>query len=90
MSSERSYKVKNHQYGIIRYNKKKKKICIQIILRSANCIKAHTTNFPHFTSKHKVEISAKKEKIGKKIQKKKEIGSNTGNKIGKKEKKASL
>lgn len=38
---ERDHKVKNHVYGIIKYNIRKSKICAYIISKYANCRRNH-------------------------------------------------
>ena len=50
---------------------------------------AHAANSPHCTSRHKAEISARKEKKAKEIQKEKEMAGNISNKVGEGEKEAS-
>ncbi len=85
----RSHKVENHQCGVMGRNKGKKKICVHVTPRCANCMGAHAANSSRCTSRHKVEISARKGKKTKEIQKEKEMVSNTGNKVDKREKEAS-
>lgn len=50
---------------------------------------AHAANFSRCTSRHKTEISVKKDKKAKEILKKQEPASNTSNKIDGKQRKAS-
>lgn len=84
------YKIEDHHFGVVGYRKRKENICVYIIPKYLNCMRAHAANFLNCISSHKAEISAKKEKKAKEIPKEKELASNTDNKMDKKKKKTSL
>lgn len=81
-----SYKIKNYQCGLAKYNKKKEKICTYIILKYANYSKTYITNFLHYILKHQIDIKVKREKKTKEKEKEKMQAKNVSNKVKKKEK----
>lgn len=84
------HKIEDHQYAVIRYKKDKGKICIHVIPKCANCTRAYATNFSRCILTHKAEITVRKEKKTKEIEKEKEEACNNANEVEEKEKKASL
>lgn len=64
-------RMKDHQCGIVRYQKKELKICVYLISKLVNCIMAYRLNFSCCNSRYKVEISVRKKKKLKKLKNKK-------------------
>ena len=56
------HKVEEHSCGVAGCNKGKGKICVHVDVKCANCGGNHTANSPRYTSRHKADIEAKKEK----------------------------
>ena len=83
------HKIEDHQCGVAGCQKGKRKICVHVTSKYANCIGAHAANSSQCISRHMAEISARKEKKAKEIQKKKVLAGNTSNKVGEKEREAS-
>lgn len=65
------YKLEKYSYKVVDSNKKKEKICIQVIVKYVNCKRNYTTNFLQCTLKHKANIEVKKKEKKKKLKKKK-------------------
>lgn len=47
---------------VVGCKKSKRKICVHVIARYANCRGNHIDNSPHCTSRHKADIETRKEK----------------------------
>ena len=73
------HKVEDHQCGVTGCKKGKRKICVHVTPKCANCTGAHAANSPRCISRHKAEINVRKEKKTKEIQKEKEKASSTSN-----------
>ena len=84
-----SHKVEDHQCGVIGCKKKKSKICIYVIPKCANLMRAHAANSSRCVSRYKVEIDVKKRKRAQKIENEKESPSSICNKVDDEEKEAS-
>ena len=82
-------KIEDHPCGLAECQKRKRKICVHVTPNYANCIEANAAISPHCISRHKAEITARKKKKAKEIQKKKEPAGNKGNKVGEEEREAS-
>ena len=64
-------KIKDHQCGVAECQKGKKKICVHVTPKYANCMGTHATNSPRYISRHKAEINAREKKRLRKFRKKK-------------------
>lgn len=54
--------MEDYQCGVKRCQKRKEKICIHFTSKCANYKGPHAANFLYYTSRHKVKISAIKER----------------------------
>ena len=61
------HQVNEYKCGVIRCNKGKRKLCIYIMVRYANCNRNHQANSAQFPSKQKAEVQARKKKPAKEI-----------------------
>lgn len=56
------HKVEDHQCGVARCKKGKRRICVHITPKCANCSGTHAANSPRCTSRHQADMIARKEK----------------------------
>lgn len=75
-----SHKVEDHQGGVARCKKEKRRICVHVIPKSANYDGTHAANFSCCTLRHSADMRVKKEKkTKKKMKEKKQAEIRSGN-----------